>query len=181
MNNYGNRAVPTVLVIVTAVLIALGLAGCGGSKSKTPSAGSGPGAAASADASGDPSAAPSPADLDPCSLVTKAEADKLAGITLQPPLRVQETCRFTSPPEGSTAQVEIFTGEGAHSALNIDKVDLAHPFHPVAGLGDEAYAEDGAIWFRKGDLWVELALLRLDSVDTGPPLEALARTAAGRV
>ncbi len=167
------------MLVVLSLFAAVALAGCGGAEKKSadPPA---PSAASTPDGQEQPSASPSPADIDPCSLVTKTEADKIAGVTLRPPVRAMQTCTFATPTSGPTRQLEVFLGDGVKKFLDIDR-QLGHEFRTVTGLGDEAYAETGVIFFRMGVLWVSLRLLRLDTVDTGPPLEALARTVAGRI
>ncbi len=130
------------------------------------------------------SSAPAPvvaADVDPCSLVMQAEADRVAGAHLMKAARALQTCTFAPPAGGSVAQFQVFIGDGAKKAYDIDHDDLGHVFKSVPGIGDEAHLEEGAIFFRSGDIWVQLALLRLDDVDTGPGLTALARTVAGRL
>jgi hypothetical protein len=125
----------------------------------------------------DPGAA---AKTNPCTLVTKAEADAIAGTTLMPAARAEGLCTFATPTSGSTAQLEVYVGDGAKKFYDIDKISLGHPFKDVPNVGDEAHLEDGAIFVATHNTWFGLRLLRLDSTDTGPALIELARTAAGR-
>jgi hypothetical protein len=126
----------------------------------------------------DPGAA---AKTDPCSLVTQDEADAIAGTKLQPKSRAEQLCTFATPTTGSPAQLEVYVGDGAKKFYDIDKINLGHRFKAVAGVGDEAHLEDGAIFCSAKGTWIGLRLLRLDSVDTGPSLIQLAKIAVGRL
>jgi len=158
------------------------VAACGGGAAPTP-APPPPPAPATADAAEE---APSPtaaaaADVDPCALVTKAEAEKLAGTPLEDGVPVRETCTYSGPVTGPTAQVEVYVGDGAKKMLDIDR-DLGHAFEEVSGAGDEAYVEDGAVFVNKGGTWVAIRLVRLDDpAKYREPLADVARTVAGRL
>ena len=130
---------------------------------------------------GDDSGGAAAGGKDPCSLLTKAEADHVAGVTLQPAKRELETCTFATPTTGATGQLEIYVGDGAKKYYDIDNVTLGHDFRDVAGIGDEAHLESDALFFRSGTTWVGLRVLRLDSVDVGPLLEDAAKKAAGQL
>jgi hypothetical protein len=113
--------------------------------------------------------------------VSKADAEILAGTPMQDAVRVRETCTYTGPPTGPTAQVEIFLGDGAKKFLDADR-QLKHDFVPLSGIGDEAWVEPGVVFFNKAGLWVSIRLVRLeDQAVYGPRLEALARAVAGRM
>ncbi|GAA4983914.1 DUF3558 family protein [Actinopolymorpha pittospori] len=128
-----------------------------------------------------PTPTPTPAAVDPCALVTAEEAAHLAGTPLNPAQRVRDTCTYTGPVTGPTAQVEVYLGDGAKKILDIDR-QLGHELKPLPGVGDEAYAEDGAAFFQKSGLWVSIRLVRLnDPAENRKPLEEAARTAASRV
>lgn len=130
-------------------------------------------------------AEPSPAPLDPCALITRDEADALAGVKVldpQPAGNPPSRCVWPTPVTGAVGQVEIEVGDGARKAYDIDATVLHHDFTPVARLGDEAYMEDKAIFFRAGDTWVEINVVRLDAPSRLPDmLVQLARTVAGRL
>jgi hypothetical protein len=124
---------------------------------------------------------------DPCSLVTQEEADRLAGREVLPPEPAgvgsdSPTCTFPTQVTGSIAQVEVFLGPGAQKYLEIDRDTLGHEFTEVAGIGDEAHQEDGAIFFRVDGVW---AALRLTTLDDDPDqvvrLQELARVVAARL
>jgi len=121
------------------------------------------------------------AKADPCSLVTQEEANAIAGTKLQPKQRAEQLCTFATPTTGPTGQLEVYVGDGAKKYYDIDKLTLGHPFRKVAGVGDEAYIEDGAIFVGAHGTWVGLRLLRLDDVDTAPSLIKLAKVAVGRL
>jgi hypothetical protein len=125
--------------------------------------------------------------VDPCFLVMQDEADQVAGTPLasgipsgpagQPPT----LCMWTGAPTGPLGQVEVYVGDGAKKFLDIDKDTLKHEFAPIAGLGDEAWAEADAVFFRKGAVWVGLHLVRLnDPTANAAALELLARRIATR-
>ncbi|MFD4955645.1 DUF3558 family protein [Streptomyces sp. NPDC058451] len=183
MNRSRNRSRPLSPLVPLAVLAVLGLSGCGGHGQ--PSAAT-PSSADPAPASRTPeksAEAPPPngAAVDPCALVTKQEAEKLTGTALDPATPVGETCTYTGPVTGPTAQVEIFVGDGAKKYLDIER-DLGHTLRPLAGVGDEAYAEDEAVFLRRSDLWVSIRLVRLnDPAENRTPLEELARKVATRI
>jgi Protein of unknown function (DUF3558) len=119
--------------------------------------------------------------FNPCALVTQQEADKIAGVKVHKAVRAQESCMFATPTTGAVGQFEVYVGDGAKKAYDIDHTNLHHPFKTETGVADEAHLEDGAIFFRKGTTWVELRVLRLDGVNIGPALAAEARIAAGRM
>jgi hypothetical protein len=122
-----------------------------------------------------------PAAADACSLVSKQEAEQVAGTPLDPPLAVRETCTYTGPVTGPTAQVEIFVGPGAKKYLDIER-EIGHELRPLAGIGDEAYAEDEAVFLSKAGQWVSIRLVRLnDPQENRKPLEDLARKVATRI
>jgi hypothetical protein len=164
----------------------LGAAACGGSGSKassettaaTPSASV---SSSSVDAATTTSAAKQAAPK-PCELVTKDEAETLAGTPLDDPVPAQGSCTFTGPTSGPVAQVEVFVGDGAKKYLDIDRDTLGHKFEAVPGIGDEALIEDSNIFVRKGTTWAALRLTLLnDAAENRPRLEALAATVAGRL
>ncbi len=128
-----------------------------------------------------PSVAPQQLTLNPCTLVTKHDADKIAGVNLLKAIRAAESCTFPTPTSGAVGQFEIYVGDGAKKAYDIDHTELHHVFKTEAGVADEAHLENGAIFFRKGTTWVELHVVRLDGVNIGPALAAEARVVAGRL
>jgi hypothetical protein len=189
------KLVPTMrtAMLGSAAVLATALVGCAGSTDGTPqprastvtvTASAAPSAADPFDSAGptaEGSVGPAnPASIDPCSVVTKDEADQLAGTTLQPAQRAEQLCTFATPTSGSVGQLEVYVGDGAKKYFDIDKINLGHPFHRVPGVGDEAWEEDGAIFFSHGGIWFGLRLLRLDDVDTGPALARLASRVVGR-
>ncbi|MEV0805294.1 hypothetical protein [Micromonospora sp. NPDC050200] len=185
----GRRRNGPVLAAVAAVLTVTALGGCGligvGGTSDggdAPAAGGGatstPGGDPLPTATAEASAAPT---LDACSLVSKQEAEKVAGTPLEDPVAVRETCTYTGPVTGPTAQVEVFVGDGAKKFLDIER-ELGHELSSITGAGDEAYAEDGTVFVNKGGVWVSIRLVRTDDpARYRKPLADLARTVAGRL
>jgi hypothetical protein len=141
-------------------------------------------------AAGSPEASPSeavptlPATIDACALLPKAEAEIVAGTPLGDGVAgnaLDPSCVYTGPTTGPLGQVSIFTGPGAKKTYDID-VELKHVFAPVAGIGDEAYEEPNAIFFRKGTTWVAIELVRLnDPAENRVPLEDAAKKAVARL
>jgi len=132
-----------------------------------------------------PTDSPAPVLPDPCALITGAEANAVAGVKTGTPLPEGdpvERCAWPTPTSGAVGQIEIGLGDGAKKAYDIDRTVLKHKFTPIPGLGDEGYAEDSAVFFRKGDLWVAMNVVRLDDARSWmPKLVALAKTVAGRL
>ncbi|HEV7204223.1 MAG TPA: hypothetical protein VGN18_06400 [Jatrophihabitans sp.] len=133
------------------------------------------------------SSAPASATPDACSLLTRTEAEKLAGTRLDAPVGAgphgtQTLCQFTGPTTGPTAQVEVLVGDGVQSALAIDKDNLKHRFVTVAGIGDQCLAEDDNIFFEKGGVWVQINLVLLnDPAQNTQPLRTAARAIVARL
>jgi hypothetical protein len=174
----------------TAISLALSLAaaGCGAAACPTaqPTAVATTATATVAPASPSFEAFATPILLDPCTLVTQAEADHLAGTPLASGVPsgsggIATLCMWTGDPTGPLGQVEVYVGDGAKKFFDLDHDALKHPFTAVAGLGDEAWAEDNAVFFRKGTLWVGLHLVRLnDAAENAAALEDIARRIATR-
>jgi hypothetical protein len=128
-----------------------------------------------------------PPVIDPCKLLTQAEATTLAGVKLNAAVEAgaagtQTLCQYTSDPSGPTAQVEIITGDGAKKELDIDRDTLKHQFTSVPGIGDEADQEDGNIFIRKGDNWVDINLVKLnDPAQNVQPMQTAAKIIASRL
>ncbi|MEV4626779.1 hypothetical protein AB0J90_10890 [Micromonospora sp. NPDC049523] len=165
-----------------AVIACLALAGCGGSDDRTEPPGTGDEPAAVATAA-EPAAEQSavPPTVDACALVTKQDAELVAGTPVDDAVPVRDTCSYTAPVSGPTAQVEIYVGDGAKKILDIDR-ELGHEFWELPGIGDEAYAEDGAVFVSKSGQWVAIRLVRLnDPAENREPLEDLARQVAARM
>ncbi|MEV4540987.1 DUF3558 family protein [Micromonospora echinaurantiaca] len=156
------------------------VAGCGGAEETPPAAGGAPEVVAT---TGSAAAEPTPtaAAVDPCALVSRQEAEQLAGTRLEDGQPVRETCTYVGPVSGPTAQVEVFVGDGAKKFLDIER-DLGHELRPLAGVGDEAYASHEAVFVNGSGVWVSVRLVRLnDPAENRAPLEKVARTVAGRL
>lgn len=125
---------------------------------------------------------PAPSTVDPCSLVSKAEAEELSGLKMQDAVRSPESCSYTTPPTGTTGQVEVYIGDGAKKQYDIEK-QLGHELTPLSGAGDEAYTYvDGlTVFVNKGGVWTSLHLVRIDDpAKYRAALEGLARTMSTR-
>jgi hypothetical protein len=130
-----------------------------------------------------PTATLAPA-IDACALVPKAEAELVAGTPLEagvPGNPLNPSCTYTGPVTGPLGQVSVYVGPSAKKTYDID-VELKHTFAPVAGIGDEAYEEPFAIFFREGETWVAIELVRLnDAAANRIPLEDAAKKAVARL
>lgn len=174
------RALATVPVLAVAVL----LVSCSASPKLPANAGD----AGAVNPSATPSSA-RPVDvtkLDACTILTQADAETLIGTKLTEPQRASNSdvasCTYPGDPNGPTAQVEIYIGDGAKQQLDIDKDKLQHAFTQPAGLGDEAWQEDGMIWARTGSTWVSIRIVTLDdAAGFVVPLQTAMATALGRL
>jgi hypothetical protein len=130
---------------------------------------------------------PATAAVDPCTLVTKAEAAKIVAVALNDPIKAgnpdDQLCQYTSPPTGPTAQVEAFSGAGAKKQLDIDKDTLKHDFTKLAGIGDEAWLESDNVFVRNGANWASVNVVALDADPKAvqAALKAQAAVIAGRL
>jgi hypothetical protein len=175
------RKIQVALLGGLSVLATAGLLGCGRSGDPTATADDKPAVTVTKDAAPEETSAPTRAAVDPCALVSKQEAEQLAGTALDDAKPVRETCTYTGPVTGPTAQVEIGLGDGAKKFLDIDR-ELGHDLKPMPGIGDEAWAEDGTVFVSKSGLWVSIHLVRLDDPAAyRKPLEDLARKVAARI
>ncbi|MET7967129.1 hypothetical protein [Micromonospora sp. NPDC005305] len=165
---------------LAAALLALP-AGCGG-VDDPPAAAGPPVAVAPAEPTPEATgAAPSAALPDACALVTRADAQRLAGTAVDAAVPVRESCTYTAPVTGPTAQVEVYVGDGAKKYLDIER-ELGHEAQPLAGVADEGHLTAEAFFLRKGEVWVAVRLMRLnDPQENREPLRSLARTVAGRM
>jgi hypothetical protein len=185
-----NRVIPTVATIAMAVFA---LASCSKSTKATAAAtvtvtttvteSAAPTATTAVAAVSSEGSAPASlaAAPDPCALLTQSEANTLAGTKLQAGTEagsggVKTLCQYTGDPSGPTAQVEVIVGDGAKKALDIDRETLGHPFTTVSGIGDECDQEDGNIFVRKGNVWVDINLVLLnDPAQNVQPMQAAAK------
>ncbi|OAA23875.1 hypothetical protein UG55_103317 [Frankia sp. EI5c] len=179
-----------------ALLAALGLSGCGatGDQDASPSPTTAPTGPGDADTGTTGAPAPPPASAaagtstgtpvspsDPCGLITQQEAERLAGTSLDSPAAVDETCTYTAPPSGPTAQVEVRVGQTALDYYSAER-GSAHKLVPLAGVGDEAHIGEYMFYLVKNGHQVSVKLVRgNDPAENRGPLENLARTVAGRL
>jgi hypothetical protein len=172
-------------VVIAAAASVLMLAGCAAPSTNAPHDAGNGGAV-------EPTKAPSKpttldvSKLDACEILPKADAETLIGTALTDPLKVAtsdvSSCTYPGDPNGPTAQVEIYVGDGAKQQLDIDKDKLQHTFTQPAGLGDEAWQEDDMIWARTGTTWVSIRLVSLgDASAFDQPLRDAMSAALGRL
>jgi hypothetical protein len=171
--------------LVAGVAIVCSVAACTSASTPTPTpTATLPTNSMAASASPTELASPSAVSFDACELVTKAEAETLAGTPVDPGQAgnpSEPSCTYTAPPTGPLGQVQVFVGAGAKKTLDIDR-ELQHEFTEVRGIGDEAWEENNAIFFRSGTTWVAIELVRLnDPAENQEPLESLAKIVVVRI
>ncbi|WNI18022.1 DUF3558 family protein [Actinacidiphila sp. ITFR-21] len=129
-------------------------------------------------------AAPARTVLKACEILPEKDAEALATTPLNAGIEAPANtpgCTYTAPVDGPVAQVEIYLGDGAKKYYDIDR-QLNHAFTPFTGAGEEAYAEDDTVFFRKAVTWVAIRLVRLnDPAVNREPLRSLARQVASRL
>lgn len=172
---------------------ALVLAGCGGGDSNGQQAKSTtapPTKAAASPASTSPAQAPAGA-IDACSLVTKAEVEAAAGVTVSDPkaetVANLSTCSFDdpAPPNFSVVDVSVLAGilDGdAQEVFDTAKKNGNDP-QTVAGLGDDAFWDDvlGTLNVVKDNYLVGVDVASLDDGDRLTVAKTVAGNALGRL
>ncbi len=179
----GNSVTRTVIRISLVLCVAAVLSSCGSSAKKAATSATAP--PTSPPASDTTTSAAPVAQLNSCVLVDKQKAQALIGpgATLLDGTHSHtsdvDSCTYPGDPNGPTAQVEVFIGDGAKKYYDDDNTVLHHTFTDLPGIGDEAHEEDYAIFFRKGSTWVALRVTSLDDFSNFKArLEALAQDVA---
>jgi hypothetical protein len=123
---------------------------------------------------------------DACALLTKAEAEKLAGVHMQAPddtvARDPATdigsCTYDAVVTGPSGQVSVFVQHGMPHALGVDRA-IHHKFRTVPGIADQTLEEpeNQSIFIRKGQTWIYVEA----SNTTAATLERAARLVAARL
>ena len=131
-----------------------------------------------------PTARSTPTTIDVCALVNQEDAQTLAETPLNPGQAGNPnnpSCTYNGPVSGPVARVQVYVGDGAKKALDIDRM-LGHMFTAVSGMGDEAYEEADNIYLRKSTAWVWIHLVLLnDPAQNRLPLERLATKVAAQL
>lgn len=122
---------------------------------------------------------------DACSLLTRTEAETVAGVKLdagqdtkaRDPMTDTASCTYNAPVTGSSGSVSVFAQMGPEYGLGVDK-SIGHKFHSVPGIADGAVEEPNNIFFHAADLWVQIS-----SAYSAMPahLEAAAQKIAARL
>ena len=172
-------------VLLGAAASLLLLAGCAAGPSNAPHDAGDGGAVAPSSAPSKP-AAIDISKIDACTILPQADAEKLIGSTLTDPLKASNSdvasCTYPGDPNGPTAQVEIYIGDGAKQQLDIDKDKLQHEFTQPSGLGDEAWQEYDMLFARTGTTWVSIRLVSLsDGTTFEQPLRDAMSAVLGRL
>jgi hypothetical protein len=133
-----------------------------------------------------PSSSAAPAIPDACTLLTRAEAEKAAGVKLN---KGEDTravsadnvasCTYNAPVTGSSGSITVFAGLKTPDELTTDR-NLGHKFRKVPGLGDQALQETlpSTVFVHTHGVWVTIS-----SAYSAKPsaMLAAARLAAARV
>ncbi len=172
------------LGLAASALLLAGCSGAGGGSNAPHDAGNG-GAVAPSSAPSKP-AAIDISKIDACTILPQADAEKLIGSKLTDPLKASNSdvasCTYPGDPNGPTAQVEIYIGDGAKQQLDIDKDKLKHDFTQPTGLGDEAWQEYDMLFARTGTTWVSIRLVSLsDGATFEQPLRDAMSGVLGRL
>lgn len=166
---------------VTAVACVALLASCSASSKAAKDTTTMPAGTQPADTTSAPTTAAPSGPPDPCKLVTVDQVSNLVQVTVLPGVNVGKgddlMCQYLAPPDGPTAQVEIFTGGGAHKSFQIDHDTLGHDFTKLDGIGDEAWLEADNVYLRKGSTWAQVNVVALD-VDEPQIMSGLKEMAA---
>lgn len=121
-----------------------------------------------------------PGALDPCALITVAEATAAMGVPSQAGLRhsgrAGESCRFYSPDHQMNVFVKLAEAGDLMGARQLGGKTMP-------GIGDEAVWAGGTIFIRKGAHFASVGLYlnanSMKSID--PQLLVLGKAAAGRM
>ncbi len=122
---------------------------------------------------------------DACALLTRTEAEAVAGVKLEAgedtkardAMTDTATCTYNAPVTGSSGSITVFAQFGPEYGLSVDK-QIGHTFHAVPGIADGATEEANNIFFHSGDIWVQIS----SAYSAAPAqLEKAARTAATRL
>jgi hypothetical protein len=146
------------------------LAACGGdNEESTPSAqqAATPAATSSSGQTQTPAATTQAAagELDPCALLTQADAEAIVGTSLGTPERQTvgpfEGCVYTDE-AGAYVQLQVssdvYTQSTFDDAMKSAAEQIDTEAQPVSGLGDKAYWVSGILWVQKGDVSLNLVL-----------------------
>ena len=122
--------------------------------------------------------------VDPCTLVTKAEAEQIIGKVKNTPVssRVERVtiCEFTFVDEKNALELWIFPAEGLDRAKKLIK-DLS----PVSGLGQEAFMTRNKdipymeLYTKKGDVTLKVMMKETPGVEE--KVKLLAKKALSRL
>ena len=124
--------------------------------------------------------------IDPCDLVTREEAEAIVRASLLDARANnvgsdRPSCTYGADPAGTTAQVQVFVGEGAdsliatHRRLGGDQIE-------VEELGEGAFLRHSTLHFHASGVPVVLSVVRLvDAKTLHPAMIAAARTIAQRM
>jgi hypothetical protein len=124
--------------------------------------------------------------IDPCSLVTREEAEAIVRASLLEARANnvgsdRPSCTYGADPAGTTAQVQVFVGEGADSLIATHR-RLGGDLIEVEELGEGAFLRHSTLHFHPAGVAVVLSVVRLvDAKTLHPAMIAAGRTIAQRM
>jgi len=157
------RAIGALSFLALSALLLLAACG-GGGEEATPAAQQTrtPAATPSAQQTQAPAETPKPSAgaIDPCALVTKADAEAILGRSLGEPERGTigpfETCNYGEGTFSDNVQVqvssELYTLSGFDDGMKAAAELVDAEAKPVSGLGDKAYSIGEVLYVQKGDV-----------------------------
>lgn len=124
--------------------------------------------------------------IDPCALLTRDEAEAIVRARLLDARQDnlgsdRPSCTYGADPAGTTAQVQIFVGDGADSLIAVNR-RLGGDNIEVEELGDGAFLRHTTLHFHVEGVPVVLSVVRLvDAKTLHPAMISAARTIAERI
>jgi hypothetical protein len=172
------------------LLLLAACAGGGDDETGTPGGTRAPAATGSPAAEETATTAPQASDggLDPCALVTKADAEEVLGGSLNDPDRQTagpfESCSYIGETMENYVQVQVsndvYTADSFDDAMQFAAGQLDTELAPVSGVGDNAYWFADVLWVQKGSVTLDILVttpkltdLRLQEDTEGEKQESL--------
>lgn len=159
----------------------LGLGACGSAASPAASSINATQPASGAAISSQPATGSAP---DPCTLITKAEAEAAFGVTFEAPTTEADahhkTCTYDVAGHGTDLKISV--NIGSFSRANLDAIRHSYPDAvDVPGVGDAAFQFARLINVVKGSTFFIVGTGAGTAIISDDKLQELARTAASRV
>ena len=146
------------LLLGTAVLALLLLAGCGGTNGAASSGGASTQSAQQTQKTTDKTK-PSSVEIDPCSLVTKAEVEQALGVGVGQPEKPPEapfSCRYTGEKGQGLAVLVVLVRPGTTKSAFESVKEQFPGAENVSGAGDDAFFIGNQLNVLKGDTYLNV-------------------------